>query len=321
MSKTKTDKILKYTRNSMFSLFPLFVLSMMLVSFPTAPGYEFDSGNVNADLLLHSKEESFTLVNLHITAFLQGPFSSATNTMSDALRSGNVLPSTDPYTESPVPVSTTAGAGVFAVTNASNAIVDWVLVELRDASTPTTILGSKSALIQRDGNIVAANDGVSDVQFLSTDLSPTSIPGSVFVVIKHRNHLAIRSATALSTATGTITHNFTTGQSQAIGTNPMASLNAGNTLFGMWGGNVNGDTRVRYTNSIVPVIPSDAIGIYNALGGIPSGELLNVYNANDVNMDRNVRYTNKIIPSIPSDAIIIYNFLSGNSAGQANQGF
>jgi hypothetical protein len=241
--------------------------------------------------------------------------------MSDALRSGGVLPATDPYTESPSPVNTSAGAGVFTVVNANNSIVDWVLIELRDALTPSTILGSKSALIQRDGNIVSADDGVSDVQFISTDLNPASIPASVHISIRHRNHLAVRTNSAQNTQTGTISYNFTTSQGQATGTNPMAPLNAANTIFGLWGGNVNGDNKVRYTNSVVPVVASDAIGIYNALGGVTNGEMINVYNVNDVNLDRNVRYTNKIVPNIPSDAIIIFNLLAGNSAGQANQGF
>lgn len=303
------------------------VLGFYFLFLPVSPPIVFDQekqilpASSYPNIVTTYHEEYFTLVNIQLTAFLQGPYSTATNTMSDALRSGNVLPATDPYTESPNPVSTVAGAGVFAITDANNAIVDWVLVELRDASTPSTVLGSKSALIQRDGNIVSPTDGVSPLQFLSTDLSPASIPASVHISIKHRNHLAVRTTAPQNTETGTTIYNFSTGMAQAVGTNPMASLNAGNTLFGLWGGNVNGDISIRYTNSVIPMIASDAIGIYNALGGNTSGEMLNVYNVNDVNLDRNVRYTNKIVPSIPSDAIIIFNFLSGNSAGQANQGF
>jgi len=324
MSKTKTTVRINYSLKNKCS--NILVVVCYLLFIPLFTNFSNDQQGVfltNASLKsgMPDNEESFTLINLHLKAFLQGPFNPASSTMSDALRSGSLLPGNDPYTEFPNPINTTTGAGVFLVADANNAIVDWILIELRDAASPTTVLGSRSALIQRDGDIVSATDGVSDIQFLSTDLSPASIPASIHLFIKHRNHLAIRTMEAQITQTGTITYDFTTSQAMAVGTNPMATLNAGSTLFGLWGGNVNGDSKVRYTNSVVPLISSDAIGVFNALGGITSGEMLNVYNIHDVNLDRHVRYTDKIVPTIPSDALIIFNFLAGNSAGQANQGF
>ena len=50
--------------------------------------------------------------------------------------------------------ATTCNASVFNTTGA-NAIVDWVLVELRDGTTNTTVLQSQSALLQRDGDVVS----------------------------------------------------------------------------------------------------------------------------------------------------------------------
>ena len=323
MSKTKTTVSINHSLKNKYSFIPILVCYLLFIplfsNFSTEAHRE-STPNPSGESGISINEEYFTLFNLHLTAFLQGPFNPLSNTMSDALRSGSLLPANDPYTEFPTLVTTSAGAGVFAVADANNAIVDWVLIEIRDATVPTTLLASRSALIQRDGNIVSASDGVSDIQFLSTDLSPASIPSSVHLSIKHRNHLAIITMEPLITQTGTITYNFSTSQTQAAGINPMAPLNAG-TLFGLWGGNVNGDTKVRYTNSVVPLIASDAIGIFNALGGGTSNEMLNVYNVYDVNLDSHVRYTNKIVPSIPSDAIIIFNFLAGDFAGQANQGF
>lgn len=72
---------------------------------------------------------------------------------------------------------------VFAVTG-ENAIVDWVFVELRDKNDYTSIVATRSGLIQRDGDIVDL-DGTSSLFFNFVN------PDSYFVVIRHRNHLGV----------------------------------------------------------------------------------------------------------------------------------
>ena len=62
-------------------------------------------------------------------------------------------------------------------------VVDWVWIELRDSANPSQIVAAKSALLQRDGDIVDES-GVSVLKF--------SLPGdNYFVTVKHRNHLGV----------------------------------------------------------------------------------------------------------------------------------
>ncbi|MCB0811724.1 MAG: hypothetical protein KDB87_00895, partial [Flavobacteriales bacterium] len=58
-------------------------------------------------------------------------------------------------------------AGVLAATG-NDAIVDWVVLELRDANDPTTVVNTRSALLQRDGDIVDT-DGSSPVAMMVPD--------------------------------------------------------------------------------------------------------------------------------------------------------
>lgn len=72
---------------------------------------------------------------------------------------------------------------VFAVTG-EDAIVDWIFLELRDKNDYTTVVATRSALVQRDGDIVDL-DGTSAVFF------PDVNSDSYFLVVRHRNHLGV----------------------------------------------------------------------------------------------------------------------------------
>ena len=98
-------------------------------------------------------------VNVSPKVFLEGPYVSGL--MSDTLRFSGLLPLTEPYTALGYPHAGGGGgeittSGVLAVTG-SNAIVDWVVVELRNSANSSQVLASRCALLQRDGDIVAMN--------------------------------------------------------------------------------------------------------------------------------------------------------------------
>lgn len=70
-------------------------------------------------------------------------------------------------------------------TTGSSAVVDWVLVELRNATTPSVIVASRALLLQANGNVVDV-DGSPNILF--------SLPEANYhVAIKHRTHLAVRT--------------------------------------------------------------------------------------------------------------------------------
>ncbi|HRG22187.1 MAG TPA: Ig-like domain-containing protein [Saprospiraceae bacterium] len=77
------------------------------------------------------------------------------------------------------------------LTTGDNAIVDWVFVELRDKDDAKKVISTRSALLQRDGDIVDL-DGVSALAFPNTPYD------AYYVVVKHRNHLGVMTASAIS---------------------------------------------------------------------------------------------------------------------------
>jgi hypothetical protein len=211
-------------------------------------------------------------VTLSIKVFLEGAFNTTTGKMNDNLRANNSIQSqtTEPYTGLGFTHvggggSETVNSSVFTTTG-DNAIVDWVFVELRDA---TSALYTRSALVQADGDIVDT-DGVSPLTFGSAPA------GSYYVAIKHRNHLRVKTNSTMPLVTGTNTINFT--NNSIGGTTAMKSFSvAGNTLYCLFAGDLNQDGAINATDR------SEAWNNRNLTG----------YNKNDCSMNGTVDATDR----------------------------
>ncbi len=130
-----------------------------------------------------------------LQVFLQGAYNSTNGLMNDGMREKFLLPNIDPYLN-----TYQAAPGVFDIVG-NNAIVDWILIELRDDISPKNIQHLRPVLLQRDGDIVDI-DGVSPPQFEGLR------HGLYHMVIRHRNHMPIMSTDPfLLTNTGLI-YNF-----------------------------------------------------------------------------------------------------------------
>ena len=158
-------------------------------------------------------------LSLNLKAFLEGPFSGGV--MTTTLNTNNLIPlsSNDAYP--------TTVYGHYTVSNVvsipNSDIVDWILVELRTGTDASTKVAERAAFLKSDGTIVDT-DGSSPVTF--TGLSA----GDYYVVVRHRNHLAIMSTSAITLSSGSTTsYDFTTAQSKAYtsGTDPMVALSGG----------------------------------------------------------------------------------------------
>jgi hypothetical protein len=114
-----------------------------------------------------------------------------------------------------------------------------VLVELRIGTASGTTVGKRAAFLKRDGTVVDA-DGSSPVSF------PGLSPGNYYVVIRHRNHLAIMTASAISLSSSSALYDFTTSQSQAYGSSPMKDLGGG--IYGMFTADTDGSGTVNATD-------------------------------------------------------------------------
>ena len=154
--------------------------------------------------------------------------------MSTLLNSHGLLPLNQPFNIPPLNYNGNESVQVIPDTS----IVEWVLIELRDAATAqtatsnTTIL-QKAAFILSNGQVVDL-DGSSNIQFEQT------INQQLFIVIRHRNHLGIMSAFPLAESNNVYQYDFTTGSEQAYGgSNSQIELSTG--VWGMIGGDGNLD--------------------------------------------------------------------------------
>lgn len=171
-------------------------------------------------------------MGLDLTVFPEGPFNGSL--LSTTLNASGLLPLSQPYNVAPWNYAGTES--VAAIPNAS--VVDWVLIELRDAAdaasaTPATRISRQAAFLLNDGSVVGL-DGVSGLIFNGT------INQQLFAVILHRNHLGVISANGLQPSGGILTWNFTSGAGQAYGgTAAQNEITAG--IWGMISGDNNGD--------------------------------------------------------------------------------
>lgn len=159
----------------------------------------------------------------NIKIFIQGPFSSGS--MSTALNTNNFIPLAQPYNTSPWNY-----AGTEAVDTIPAGVVDWILIELRTGTGSATIVGRRAAFLLSDGSVVDL-DGVSTVKF------PGVVTGNFYVVIRHRNHLAVMTANPITLSYSAVLYDFSTAQTQAFGTNPM--LDTGGSVWALISGDVN----------------------------------------------------------------------------------
>jgi hypothetical protein len=169
-------------------------------------------------------------LKLQLKVFLEGNFNAGL--MTDNLRSNKILPNKQPFTVAGLQLVNNGAEYVFDVTfntTGSNAIVDWVFVELYPTVTPSVVAHTRTALLQADGDVVDV-DGVSALAY------PSSIAGNYVVAIKHRNHLRVKTNNAIALSTGINTLNFTNG-SIVGGTTPMKF----STVYMMYAGDLNQD--------------------------------------------------------------------------------
>lgn len=163
---------------------------------------------------------------------LEGPFDPATGLMDDNLNTSGILPLNEPYTALGFQHLGTGGGETISPsilnTAGANAIVDWVFVELRDPTDFDIKIATRSALLQADGNIVDL-DGTSFVFFEDTP------EGQYYLVIRHRNHLAVMTPGAIPmNKTTAYLQDYTTGSAYGVlnSQNPQKHLGLGK--FGLY---------------------------------------------------------------------------------------
>ena len=247
-------------------------------------------------------ETSCDYIELGAKVLLQGaslnPNTGEESLMRDDLRVNGLINETSPYAD-----GATAAVIVRSDDNAANSMVDWVWVELRAFNDPRHVVAGQSGILQRDGDIVATDDD------LTTPLIFDGLPVAKYhVVVKHRNHLGVMTASSVTLKQTMTTVDFTNATNQiAYGNNAQTTFGMQTNKAAMWAGNVNGDTIVQYsgTNPDTPAILSTVL---NAPGNFLNFPTFSVsgYTTDDLNMDGSTQYSG----TNPDTPVILQNVLA-----------
>ena len=213
--------------------------------------------------------------------FLQAAYNTSNSNMDNTLNSSGILQAnalSQPYN----PIYSYTGAesvasGFFA---SHTDIVDWVLVELRDPSTPSTVVATRAVFLKQDGTLVDTNGTSNQISFQNT------IAGNYYVSIRHRNHMGIRSANTIDFSGGSGSYDFSTSAGQSFQNQSYTSTIQTGNIWSMRAGNANSNNNVKYNGP-----GNDQNQILNIkLGGSLSNILNNVYSTEDINMNGNVKW-------------------------------
>ena len=180
----------------------------------------------NANLSTGSNCES---CQMNVTAILQGAYDSSTSEMKDDLRANDLLPTTSPYED-----GLTCEATLFDVTS-SDAIVDWVEIQLRNSSDITDIVERKSFLLKKNGGIIDV-DG-------NSELTMSSGYGDYYVAISHRNHLTVVTKSAITFNGSVVSVDFTSEANVLNGTTALVEV--ASLVFGLPAGDVNDSGQIQ----------------------------------------------------------------------------
>ena len=173
-----------------------------------------------------------------------------TGLLNDYLRGLNNFPLTDPYSTSPLntrfihvnnsSISTVSSTILNQV--GSNAIVDWIFLELRSKNNPATRLYTRVGLLQKDGDIVDM-DGISPISFAGASAD------NYYIAVRHRNHLGFRTLNTVALSNTPVSLNFTNNSIALNGATP-TTLVATNT-YAMVSGDSNYDGSIDAFDTIL----------------------------------------------------------------------
>ncbi len=218
------------------------------------------------------------LLRLNMAALLDGPYDAATDLMHDSLRVRGLLPLAEPFSAMGLtPVGLQGGnelAPEALLTTGPDALVDWVLLELRGADDASRVDAARAALLQRDGDVVDV-DGVSPVRI-------TALYGNYRIALLHRNHLPVLTQEPVLLGPGINAFDLTTG-AVPLHVPDAQVLRDGRHL--LWQGDANGDGTVRYTG-----LGNDRDPVLVTVGGVVPTNTASGYLPTDVNMDGTVKY-------------------------------
>lgn len=242
----------------------------------------------NASNYATTKDEG---VHLKIRMYLQGALLGVkppSNLMRDDLRAAALIPLQEPYSalDNFSHYGDLGGTEVIENPEVLNvtgpdAIVDWVFVELRHPELQKIILSTRSALLQRDGDVVDL-DGVSPLYF------PEIEPGSYMVAVRHRNHLGVMAERAYLLGQTPQLVDLTDPKTKFFGNKPMIQIMD---IMALFAGDANRDGEVTIEGA---ENDKDQIFFHVLLSpdNVDANQnyILTGYSESDINLDGQIKY-------------------------------
>lgn len=194
---------------------------------------------VSSDLQDYQKQSA---VVLNLKVFLAGAMYENTDTMRTTLNYKNYLPLVPPDTLSgnQTPFIYSRNPNDF-VTNkffqSHKNIVDWIIIELRDNRDVTSAVDTIAAFLRKDGKVLSiTGDSV-------ITLDKNIAADYYYVVIRHRNHLAVMSSSTIYLSSNSELYDFSINAYQFYGGEAQLLPNG---LYGMYAGDAdrNGATNL-----------------------------------------------------------------------------
>ena len=193
----------------------------------------------STNAVINSQPPPSSNKQLIVNVFLEGAFNTQSGLMNTTLNDYSLVPLSQPYNVAPWNY-----AGTESVVSIPAGVIDWVIVELRDAATPAQALPAtvlpgwpRAYFLKSDGTVVDM-DGTS----YPTIGNPV-VTGNLYVVIRHRNHVSVMSAAGMTSNCDNYTYNFSDLITKAYG-GSSGFKQIGNNVCGMVSGDADSDGNI-----------------------------------------------------------------------------
>ena len=182
-------------------------------------------GYMQGNVCVRIKDATAESLTVQLKVALEGTYEAGLGEMRTLLTESGLVPTEQPYNVAPYNYM-----GSECVAKVPENAVDWVLLEMRDATNSETIIEQKAALLYADGTI--NDNGRTGVSF--NNLAEN---GAYHVVVRHRNHLDIMSGNPITVPNENV-FDFTVSPATAMG-NQLTP--AGDGTYMMYAGDTDGN--------------------------------------------------------------------------------
>ena len=224
---------------------------------------QFTAVNSNYEEIVGLQEGCFVpYLAARANVWLQGAYNATAGNMNNTLNVKDLLPLSQPFNQMPWNY-----AGIESVNNMPENVVDWVLVELRDATT-ATIVERRAALLLQNGTLQDVNGNVGANFYVAERDTP------YYILMRTRNHLAVLANTAITLPTAT-SYDFSLPSYVVGGAAMLRPLfaNASGVHYGLIAGDIN-------ANGVITVADLNQY--------MTQMSHMNIYEQSDCDLDGNV---------------------------------